>query len=158
MIQLNIVRSVHVILDAIIQEGNDAVLPDHLPIRTDLLKLKMRLAPLLQVEQALIQRLTPERSTETETTLHDREASYADRSKHLVKEVAINSTRAWKETFDQSSCSNKLSEKASDAHNSSDPSVVLNACVQDIQILWNDSSVKTLLKGHNIHMEEVAGL
>ncbi|KAG6879835.1 hypothetical protein C0992_010793 [Termitomyces sp. T32_za158] len=159
VIQLNIVRSVHVILDAIMQERCDAESPDHAPVQTDLLELKMRLAPLLQVEQALIQRLTPVGSTETEATLHDYEGSYAERSKDLVREVAINSTCAWKETFGTSSSSNQgQSEKTSDAHHSSNPSMVLDACAQDIQRLWNNSSVRTLLKGHNIHMEEVAGL
>ncbi|KAG6884791.1 hypothetical protein C0993_008281 [Termitomyces sp. T159_Od127] len=156
VIQLNIVRSVHVILEAIMQERSDVESPDYTPVQTDLLKLKMRLAPLLQVEQALIQRLTPEGSTETEATLH--EASYADRSKNLLREIAINSTRAWKETLCRPSRSDQQNEKASEAHDSGDPSIVLNACAQDIQILWNDSLVRTLLKEHNIHMEEVAGL
>ncbi|KNZ76965.1 Guanine nucleotide-binding protein alpha-4 subunit [Termitomyces sp. J132] len=160
VIQLNIVRSVHVIIDAITHERIDAVswsLPDHVPVQTDLLKLKMRLAPLLQVEHALTRRLAPEGGfAEEEAILHDREASYADRS-HLVREVAINSTCAWKEILGTSSRTSEKNEETPDGHNSSDPSILLNACAQDMQILWNDSTVKTLLKRNNIHMEEVAG-
>ncbi|KAG5339835.1 hypothetical protein C0989_003404 [Termitomyces sp. Mn162] len=126
-------------------------------VQTDLLKLKMRLAPLLQVEHALTRRLAPEGGfAEEEAILHDREASYADRS-HLVREVAINSTCAWKEILGTSSRTSEKNEETPDGHNSSDPSILLNACAQDMQILWNDSTVKTLLKRNNIHMEEVAG-
>ena len=161
MIQLNIVRSVHVIIDAIAQEKSEAVSnspSDHAPVQPDLLKLKMRLAPLLQVEQALTRRLAPEGGfTEEDTALHGREASYADRSQ-LVKEVAINSTCAWKEAFGKSSSSSQKDEEASYGHDSSDPSILLNACAQDMQMLWNDLTVKALLKRQNILMEEVAGL
>ncbi|KAG6873621.1 hypothetical protein C0995_013552 [Termitomyces sp. Mi166 len=158
VIQLNIVRSVHLILDSITQEKSDAVLrssPDQAPVQPDLLKLKMRLSPLLQVEQALTRHLTPEGSGEAEVTLRDRQASYADRSNYLVREVAINST--WKETVVKSSGLSQQVEETSHGHVSRDPSILLNACGQDMQILWNDSTVKTLLKRHNIHMEEVAG-
>ena len=58
------------------------------------LKLKLRLAPLLQVEEALIRKLTPAGSTETEATTLTQITNIPTR-----REVAINSQFAWKGLF-----------------------------------------------------------
>ena len=69
------------------------------PLTADHLKLKMRLSPLLQVEQALVRKLTPPGSAEFEAT-HLAQASnvgYMERMRQ--KEVAVNSLFAWKGVF-----------------------------------------------------------
>ena len=58
------------------------------------LKLKLRLAPLLQVEEVLIRKLTPPGSTETEATHLTQITNIPTR-----REVAVNSQFAWKGLF-----------------------------------------------------------
>ncbi|KAG6907740.1 hypothetical protein DXG01_007540 [Tephrocybe rancida] len=134
--------------------------PDHnsvdhsTQLESDLLKLKMRLAPLLQVEQVLIRRLAPDGPGEAETMLHNHDSSYADLSKSLIEEVAVNSTRTWKETVN--ALTPQPAEQPSGWDDPNDPGVVLNACSQDMQLLWNDLTVRTLLKNQSIHMEQMA--
>ncbi len=69
------------------------------PFTAEHLKLKLRLAPLVQVEEALIRRLTPAGSGELEATRLRAYGSHADRARALEKEVAVNSQFAWKGTF-----------------------------------------------------------
>ena len=119
MIHLNVVRSIRVILDAMTEAQaaqaqpptpasprpsssrtpSDAGARAYPPLTADHLKLKMRLSPLLQVEQALVRKLTPPGSAEFEAT-HLAQASnvgYMERMRQ--KEVAVNSLFAWKGVF-----------------------------------------------------------
>lgn len=68
----------------------------HPPLTAEHLKLKLRLSPLIQVEEALIRKLTPEGSGEFEATQLRANGSHADRARALDKEVAVNSQFAWK--------------------------------------------------------------
>ncbi|KAG6853072.1 hypothetical protein C0991_007064 [Blastosporella zonata] len=152
VIQLNVVHSVRVILDALAQVKNEtspASSPDQSrPLNPELFNLKTRLSPLIQVEQVLTRRLTLEELRENEEQLRDNSLN-----ERLDKEVTINASRAWKEALVDLS---QQTDQANDSDN--DPGVVLNACAQDILLLWNDFTVRTLLKEQSIHMEEVAGL
>lgn len=119
MIHLNVVRSIRIILDAMTEaqmaqgqpltpssprasssrSPSDASMRAHPPLTADHLKLKMRLSPLLQIEQALVRKLTPPGSAEFEAT-HLAQASnvgYVERLRQ--KEVAVNSLFAWKGIF-----------------------------------------------------------
>ncbi|KAG6855890.1 hypothetical protein H0H87_009688 [Tephrocybe sp. NHM501043] len=160
VVQLNIVRSVHLILDAITQPNTElhSDLDQLGAISPDLLKLKLRLRPLLQIEQVLIRRLTPEGSAERETPPHNHHSSKTvDRPDSLNEEVAIHSARPWKEI---SSGALQRADRAKDwtLNDPHDPGIILSACAQDMMLLWNNPTVRALLKARNIHMEEVAGL
>ncbi|RDB30446.1 Guanine nucleotide-binding protein G(i) subunit alpha-2 [Hypsizygus marmoreus] len=157
VIQLNVVRSIHLILDAMTraQNASDA----HLQLSPELLKLQMRLAPLLQVEQALIRQLTPSGSGESEPT----HLSYAERSERSrnIREVAINSATQWKGAFSRLLTGDPDEDadvvEMVDWGNPNDPGVVLNACAQDMVLLWGDPSVQRLLVRQNLRLEEMAG-
>ncbi|TFK39288.1 guanine nucleotide binding protein, alpha subunit [Crucibulum laeve] len=164
VIQLNVVRSVHLILDAMtrVQKNTSPTssrdtLTDFPPLTPELLKLKLRLAPLLQVEEVLIRRLTPVGSGETEAT---QLVSYTERSKNYLKEVAVNSAAHWKDAFAKlvsSDTESFDSQHAIDFDDPNDPGIVLNACSEDMVKLWNDPLIQQLLEKQNLRMEEVAG-
>ncbi|KAF8632876.1 hypothetical protein AX17_004724 [Amanita inopinata Kibby_2008] len=158
IIQLNVVRSFHVILDAIDGaqsfEGSAHIAHD---IPPDILELRMRLSPLLQVEETLVHRLTKVGSGETEATqFFDTDRPYA-----VLKEIAVNSAAQWKDalahlkrgkgrqSFD--------SEDAIDWDDPNDPGAVLHACSEDMIRLWNNSFVRNLLEMQSLRLEELAG-
>ena len=90
----------------------------HSPLTAEHLKLKLRLAPLVQVEEALIRRLTPAGSGELEATQLRAYGSHADRARALEKEVAVNSQFAWKGVFNK-----MLSRTSGDDADYNDPDV-----------------------------------
>ncbi|KAF8067667.1 guanine nucleotide binding protein, alpha subunit [Lyophyllum atratum] len=166
IIQLNVVRSVHLILDAMTRAQIEAQSPSSSDGSTyqpelsqELLKLQMRLSPLLQVEQALIRRLTPVGGATNQTLLNP-DTSYADRSKSLAREVAIQSGSAWKGAVTKllsGDSARSFSEPTTNWNDPNDPGVVLNACAQDISLLWSDPMVKQLLNRQKLRLEEMAG-
>ncbi|KAG6811835.1 hypothetical protein H0H92_005632 [Tricholoma furcatifolium] len=155
VIQLNLVRSVRLILDVIAQAITDPQLvPQDSPLLLDLSEVRMRLAPkVLQVEHLLTRRFNTDGFGHTETIPRNSDSSSADPEDNFVQEVAINSARPWKEALARSLTSVEQ-EQGTEAV---DSSVLLSDCAQDIELLWNNMSVQALLKSRNIHMEEVAG-
>lgn len=156
------VRSIHLILDAINRAQNnapptasrDSLRTPH--IGPDLLKLKLRLSPLLQVEQFLTARLTPIGSGESEAT---------QLSSRNIKELAVNSTMQWKGAFARLMAGEKNSSDTAsdddyipDPNDPNDPGNILNACTADMISLWGNSVVQELLDIQNLRLEEMAGL
>jgi len=122
----------------------------------------MRLAPLLQVEEVLTRRLTPSGSREFEPTqlAPVKNLPYSERSRRIVKEVAVNSTTQWKGAFNRAVNARDSfdSDRAIDWDDPKDPGVVLHACCEDMIRLWNDPTVKALLETQNLRLQEMAGL
>ncbi|KAF9003249.1 guanine nucleotide binding protein, alpha subunit [Cyathus striatus] len=164
VIHLNVVQSFHLMFDAMnrVQKSAQASrdnLHDSLQLTPDLLKLKLRLTPLLQVRETLIRRLSPVGSGETEATQLTN-ASYAERSKNYLKEIAVNSAAQWKDTFNRLVSNDRESfdsDEPIDFDDPNDPGVVLHACSEDMIKLWNDPVIQQLLDKQNLRMEEVAG-
>ncbi|KAG2003660.1 guanine nucleotide-binding protein alpha-4 subunit [Coprinopsis cinerea AmutBmut pab1-1] len=166
VIQLNLVRSFHVIIDALtraqqlgadFQEGQETI-----TIPTDLLKTKLRLTPLLAIEDILIRRLTPVGSGEIEATQLSSGKTYTERTKHYIKEVAVNSANQWKDTF------NRLVRVEAQRHSfesvdgidwddPNDPGRVLHECAEDMIKLWADPITQKVLQIQGIRMQDAAG-
>lgn len=128
-------------------------------ITPDLLKLKLRLSPLIQVEEALIAKLNPEGSKELEPT-QLASISKSVGPKKGLKEVAINSASQWKDVFNRmvtgrESCD---SSQAIDWDDPQDPGVILHACSEDMTKLWQDPIIQKLLAKQNMRLAELAGL
>jgi hypothetical protein len=161
VIQLNVVRSIHLILDAISKgektSSGSQEFPTELVAPPELLKIKLRLAPLLQVEETLIRRLTPAGSGETEATLRiGRNMSYSERTKNYMKEVTVNSAVQWKGSFGR-----RLSQETDKALNwedPDDPGRILHACSEDMIRLWEDPMTKKFLEAQKLRLQELAGL
>ncbi|KAH7882371.1 guanine nucleotide binding protein, alpha subunit [Phlebopus sp. FC_14] len=169
VIQLNVVQSINAILD-LITKAHAASHPspssshsrpptaqkDYPPITPEHLKLKMRLAPLIQVEVALVRKLAPQTQIEPSTY-----SSTATSSSH--REIFVNSSVGWKNAF------NKLITSVGNGRNScdsadmidwsdpEDPGVVLHACSEDMIRLWADPTIRKLMEMEKMRPEEMAG-
>ncbi|TBU43440.1 G-protein alpha subunit [Dichomitus squalens] len=126
----------------------------HPPLTSEHLKLKLRLSPLIQVEEALIRKLTPEGSGEIEATQLRTHGSRADRARALDKELAVNSHFAWKGVINRVLSRNSQDEEPYDPD---DPVHILHACAADMITLWNDSTIKKMLRAQGIHLEHLPG-
>jgi len=186
VIHLNVVRSIRIILEAMTeaQAAQTASYPTsptsplasssrspsdttsdalaHLPpLTAEHLKLKMRLSPLVQVEQALVRKLTPPGSAEFEAThLANVSNNYADRVAARAKEVAVNSQFAWKSMFGRflpDSRDSIDSQEGIDWDDPEDPGRIIYACGEDMIRLWNDETIKEILKAQNIRLEDQPG-
>ncbi|KAH9835198.1 guanine nucleotide binding protein, alpha subunit [Rhodofomes roseus] len=197
VIHLNVVRSIHNILEAMAEAQNAQAQPStptggrpsrsrtpsdsstrvYPPLTAEHLKLKMRLSPLLQVEQALIRKLTPPGSAEFEAT-HLAQASnvsYLERIRQ--KEVAVNSLFAWKGVFGRLLSDSRDADSGdgidwNDPQASSevvsltiallmrqwqDPGRIIHACGEDMIRLWNDETIRSLLQIQGIRLEDRPG-
>lgn len=183
VVQLNIVHSVRLILDIITEaHANSNGSPttaamagfprsrsssldsfgSGTTINHELLKLRMRLLPLQQVEEVLLRKMTPAGSAEFEATHLSPVTNlpYKQRSGKF-RELAINSTAHWKGAFGRLLATTRTSVDSAadiDFEDPNDPGVILHACSEDIIQLWNDPTVKQLLKAQKLRLEDMAGL
>lgn len=138
--------------------------PTYPKLTPEHLKLKMRLSPLQQVEEALLRRLTPVGSVEFEATHLSPVTNlpYSNRLGVAGGEVAVNSSAPWKTAFNRLMASTGRSSFDStqdiDFDDPKDPGVILNACAEDMIRLWNDPTVKEILSARNLRLEDLAGL
>ncbi|KAI0072105.1 G-alpha-domain-containing protein [Panus rudis PR-1116 ss-1] len=183
VVLLNVVRSIRIILE-VMSEFHDAqnsasraytsarpmssqsarpssssgsllrLTPEHL-------KLKLRLLPLLQVEEVLIKKLTPPGSPEFEAThlapLTNLPGPWV---KTKNKEVAVNSQFAWKVMFSKVLPTSRDSFDSADLVNwddPDDPGRVIFACSEDMIKLWKDPTIQLLLRQQKVRLEDQPG-
>lgn len=151
MVQLNVARSIRIILDAMslaqqqqssplsptspvlsIDSRSSSPTPEpDLPMLTpELLKLKMRLSPLLQVENSLWSRFSPEDGAQMHL------ASITNTPITRTKEAYVHSALAWKSAFSRlmsssTSRSSVDSEQGIDWDDPKDPGVILHNSAGD---------------------------
>lgn len=170
IVQLNVVRSIHVILDVITRAqhrrpslGDDYVRPPDSPIvDDDLVALKMRLSPLIRIEEVLMTRLIPRGPDKSDAARLAQLTNipYSERPRNVNREIAVNSATQWKDVFTRLVQSDKDSfdsEKAIDWEDPTDPGVVLHALAEDMKALWNNATVQALLVQQNLRLQEAAG-
>lgn len=161
VIYLNIVRAFHLIMDTMdriqrndywLEEGE--VLKDLPRLTADHLKIKRRLSPLLHVEQSLSNQFCPSSST----AQHGGRRSPEPTTRGSLKEVAVNSTTQWKESFGRlvKGIQFDSSPGYQDKNDPDDPSHLLHACCEDMIWLWNDSIVREMLYRLKLNMEDHA--
>ncbi|KAF8629170.1 hypothetical protein AX17_005755 [Amanita inopinata Kibby_2008] len=175
VVQLNVVRSMRLILDAMmdaqqgyepgVDDGDGGGEADHRssPIQyptltAEHLKLRMRLLPLQRLEETLLYRLIDAGSTEFDPT--QLPSSLENNSPLPRKEFAVHSSSQWKHAFNRLlSVARGSFESGSEINfnDANDPGLVLNACSEDMIKLWNDPIIKELLKVMKIRLEEMAG-
>ncbi|KAG5638788.1 hypothetical protein H0H81_010017 [Sphagnurus paluster] len=166
VVQLNVVRSVKIILDAITEENVSPITTsasdpsEDFPIITPAhLRIKMQLAPLQQVEEALLRKLTPVGSAEFEATHLSplTNMPYATRAHHAAQELQLNSTTQWKAAFTKL-ISARASQESQDIDDPKDPGAILHACKDDIAALWNDPVIRRLLEVKKLRLQDLGGL
>ncbi|KAJ6541761.1 guanine nucleotide binding protein, alpha subunit [Mycena capillaripes] len=165
IIQLNVVRSIHIILDAMTRAQNTTDRPpsarssvsSHESLRLDaeLVQLKTRLLPLLDIEKSLLMRLSLPGSTEWEPT----ERPLAVAKRRQSKEIAVNSTVAWKAAFTRLTEDRQSfdTDHLVDWDDPEDPGVLLHARNDDMKRLWAHPTVQAILEKQSIRLQELAG-
>lgn len=163
---LNVVRSIRLIVGAL-QEA-EAYASSQAPIQPDdpvypaltpeLLTLKMRLLPLQQVEEALLGKLTPgAKLSKAYTAMPDDSPSPSS----TLQEVSVHSAAPWKGAFSRLMNNVRSSvdgPEVNEPQDSRDARQLLHACSEDMIRLWNDPTVKEVLKAHRLRLEDMAGL
>lgn len=117
----------------------------------------MRLLPLQQVEGSLLRKMTPPGSSEYEPT----HLSPVKKKSGKFRELAINSTTQWKGAFGRLIATARASFEGSteiEFEAPNDANVILHACSEDIIKLWNDPTVKMLLRAQKVRLEDMGGL
>ncbi|KAJ7039852.1 guanine nucleotide binding protein, alpha subunit [Mycena alexandri] len=168
IVQLNVVRSIHVILDVITRQQNrrsptdDTRPPESPVVDEDLAALKMRLSPLIHVEEVLTQRLIPKGPDKSDAARLAQLTNipYSEHPRLVNREIAVNSATQWKDVFARLVSSDKDSfdsSKAIDWEDPSDPGMVLHALAEDMKALWENDTVQALLERQNLRLQEAAG-
>ena len=157
MIQLNVVRSVRLIVDTITiahQAGEG-----YPPLGPEQLKLKMKLSPLLRTEDVLIQKLSPNsqhhiKGESPDSVFGDASNAPDAPAVPLRTELTINSRSAWKTAFKKWA---KGTEEI-DFDDPADPGRVLFACKEDVIALWADPVVRQILDIAKVRPQDQGGL
>ncbi|KAH8101890.1 guanine nucleotide binding protein, alpha subunit [Cristinia sonorae] len=166
VIQLNIVRSIRIILDAIqdvrrhelLAVSSDTEYDDYadqpVGLPPHLHAICMRLVPLRHVESLLIAKLVPPNEDEA-THLGVSGSSYNTPS-YRQHEIFVRPTTTWKGAINKhGSKSNGSGSPGMDSPEESQ--VVINQCRHDMIALWNDRTVRDILKRRKIRLEESPG-
>ncbi|KAJ7928537.1 guanine nucleotide-binding protein alpha-4 subunit [Mycena leptocephala] len=150
VVHLNVVRSAEAAASSPLPpDPEDPVYPALTP---ELLTLKMRLLPLQQVEEALLGKLSP--------SARFNKAYSASPDPQKPQEVSINSTTPWKGAFNRLMNNVRSSvdgPEVDEPQDSRDARQLLHACSEDIIRLWNDPTVKEVLRAHRLRLEDMAG-
>ncbi|KIL66300.1 hypothetical protein M378DRAFT_415019 [Amanita muscaria Koide BX008] len=170
VVQLNVVRSIHLILDAMedVKQGHappnhDAATGQPIPpvryptLTVEHMKLRMRLLPLQRVEELLLRRLSHAGSATFEP---NHLVSLEEDQPLQRKEFAVHSSSQWINAFGRLLSAARASfEKESeiDFTDPNDPGVILNACSEDMTKLWHDPIIQQLLRLMRIRLEDMAG-
>lgn len=133
------------------------------PLTPELLGIKARLMPLIEVENNLVRRLMGG-AVDTSTARHGtaEQDNGPDHSlKQGLKEVAINSAIPWKNAFNR-----LINNETRDSFDSAegvdwddpdDPWPLLNELAQDMSRLWNSPNIKQLLVKQKIKNDDLNG-
>lgn len=177
VVQYNVARSMRLIMEAITEaQASGSTTPtsttsrrtrtdsssssgareklDYPPLTSEHLKLKMRLSPLVQVEEELVRKITLGGS-------YDSQGRGTPNFVGRAKEIAVNSTVQWKGVFGRlvNDARDSIdSDHLMDWDDPNDPGIVLHACAADMKALWHDPTIQKLLRIQKLRLEEVAGL
>ena len=162
MIQLNVVRSIRIIIDALDSTSSAKLSPPassdrgKLTVPTDILQLKLRLSPLRTVEETLVRRLSPADSDLTEGASHRRLTS------HSSTELLVRST--WKESFNRIVSHPKAPDSGNDVDDAAssgdpdDPGRTLATLLDDMKALWTHPFTHKVLESQQLRVRELGGL
>jgi guanine nucleotide-binding protein subunit alpha len=170
VIQLNLVRSIRTIVDALsdprlppIDSGGEDSDDDSPRLPRELEILKMRLLPLRHIEALLIAKLVPPNEEEATHLGHNEHSNSSistrsDSSLHY-QEVFVRPGTSWKGVLAKgfSRLSGRPSSAESSGLETEEPQDVLHRCRIDMITLWSDSLVRDILRRRKIRLEEFPG-
>ncbi|KAG6379560.1 guanine nucleotide binding protein, alpha subunit [Boletus reticuloceps] len=174
VIQLNVVRSVRTIMDALsnvrrppVDSGGEDSDDDaiHIPHEIDL--LRMRLTPLRHIEALLIAKLIPP-SQDDAASFHGGSSFSAYQSRRSTsaerlwrtQEVFVRPGATWKGALAKSTRRDGRPISLGDTGMTTrdEAQEVLHSCSDDIISLWDNKFVREVLRRRKIRLEELPGL
>ncbi|KAK7045704.1 hypothetical protein VNI00_007537 [Paramarasmius palmivorus] len=121
------------------------------------MKLKIRLSPLLQVEEALWRKLSPSSPPDAMSTRLSSVTNLPNNGK--PREGAVYSISGWKGAFNKFLAGrSSIDSQNIDFDDPDDPGTILHHCAQDMIKLWNDPVVRKLLAALSLRLEDMPGL
>ncbi|KAH6914231.1 guanine nucleotide-binding protein alpha-4 subunit [Coprinopsis sp. MPI-PUGE-AT-0042] len=173
VVHLNVVRSIRTILDLMTEVTGTSgratptstsplssrppspMLAAGITLGPELLRLKMRLSPLQQVEEVLLRKLSPPGANELEAT----HLSSITNLPNAPRELAVSSNSQWKGAFSRlmTSVRTSIGSEADFSNDPNDPGPILHACAEDMITLWNDPTIKTMLRAYGVRLEDKPG-
>ncbi|KAF8512665.1 guanine nucleotide binding protein, alpha subunit [Hysterangium stoloniferum] len=158
VIQLNLIRSVRIILDTLVEsqsprsprhsrrlsQGPDFVSPPKWMMLQDALR------PLLEVEETLIQRLAPDNDTD-EATTHQ----FAGAPK--LREVSVNALSSWKNALSKLVHGDSKEDQTVDMNEGDTISMIIASRKDLIRSLWQGPDVRSLIKQRKLRIEDLPG-
>ncbi|KZT43701.1 guanine nucleotide binding protein, alpha subunit [Sistotremastrum suecicum HHB10207 ss-3] len=169
VIYLNLVRSVRRILDAITLDESDeespyggprsptALLPATRQRLPELATLKLRLSPIIAIEEQLIQQLACSEENDTRIMLPPRQGS-PEFGQRGSGEISVRTGVNWKQAFAKFKGKRPTGEgNILPRNDPNDPIHVLHACADDMNTLWNSPLIKDILQQRRIRLEESSG-
>jgi guanine nucleotide-binding protein subunit alpha len=181
VIQLNLVKSIRTILDALVDHhqsvivgstsgGEDSDSDDMTLLSDDLHGLSMRLSPLRHIEHLLIAKLVP--PGEDEAT-HFGVSSFTGKGVMNGERMGNGHSPKYQEVFVRPGASWKgmvakgrgfgfggrpSSAGTTGIETQDEPTMVLYECRHDMKELWNNSLVRDVLRRRKIRLDEQPGL
>lgn len=165
MIQLNIVRSIRLILDTISDVHRNAVLSedesdgqDEFQLSDKLLAIKERLKPLRHVENILVTKLLPPNEAEA-TSLGTRPDIISSSQSRKDQEIFVRPGKGWHGALLRGTRpSRPTSAGSTGLETPDDTQYVLGSCRPDMIALWQHPTVRAILQRRKLRLEESPGL
>lgn len=165
MIQLNIVRSIRIIIDTISDVHRAAVLSEdesdggeEVQLPDQLVAIMERLKPLRPIENILVAKLVPPNEAEA-THLGNRPDVISSSKNRKDQEIFVRPGMGWHGALLRGARSSRPSSAGSTGlETPDDTQCVLNSCRDDMVALWQNPSVRAILQRRKVRLEELPGL
>jgi guanine nucleotide-binding protein alpha-1 subunit len=165
VIQLNIVRSIRLIIDTISDVHRNAVLSEEesdgdeeIQLSDQLLAIKERLKPLRHIENILVTKLLPTNEAEG-TKLGTRPDIISSSQSRKDQEVFVRPGKGWHGALLRGARpSRPTSAGSTGMETPDDTQCVLGSCRSDMIALWQNPTVRTILRRRKVRLEELPGL
>ena len=165
MIQLNIVRSIRLIIDTISDVHRNAVLSEdesdggeEFQLSDQLIAIKERLKPLRHIESILVTKLVPPNEAEA-TNLGTRPDIISSSQSRRDQEIFVRPGKGWHGTLLRGTRSSRPASAGSAGLETPDETqIVLGSCSPDMIALWKNPTVRAILQRRKVRLEELPGL
>jgi len=164
VIQLNIVRSILIIIDTISDVHRNAVLSedesdgdDESPLSDELVALKERLKPLRHIENILVAKLVPPNEAEA-THLGNRPDIISSSHNRKGQEIFVRPGIGWHSALLRGARSSRpASAGTTGLETPDDTQCVLDSFRTDMITLWRNPTVRAILQRRKVRLEEFPG-
>lgn len=165
VIQLNIVRSIRIIIDTISDARPAAVLSEdesdgdeEVLLPDQLVAIQERLKPLRHIENILVVKLVPPNEAEA-TNLGNRPDIISSSKNRKDQEIFVRPGMGWHGALLRGTRSSRPSSAGSTGMETPDDAqCVLNSCRDDMVALWQNPTVRAILQRRKVRLEELPGL